>query len=189
MDTFNHFKAVLGMIFGLGIATLIKGTVKFIQHPNREKPYWVHLLWCLYIFLLMVHFWWWEYSLYKIKSWEFPKYFFLIVYTGMFYVLCAFLIPEDVKEYGGDYKNYFFRRKKWFFGALALTFIADIIDTLIKGRAYFLLQDIEYPIRNAMHILLCLVAIKVTNTKFHAVLVCGFILYELSYILRLFLVE
>lgn len=189
MDTFNHVKTVLGIIFGLGIAQLIKGSVKFIQHPNREKPYWIHLLWCLYVFLLMVHFWWWEYRLYAVQSWMFPKYFFLIVYTGLYYVLCAFLLPEDVKDYGGDYRNYFYKRRKWFFGTLAVTFVADVVDTLIKGRSYYLLHHIEYPVRNIFHIVLCLVAIKVANRKFHAILVAVFILYELSFILRLFLIE
>lgn len=189
MDTFNHFKAVLGIIFGLGIAQLIKGTVRFVQHPKREKPYWIHLLWCLYIFLLMVHFWWWEYNLHNLKTWIFPKYFFLIIYTGMYYLLCALLMPEDVKDYGGEYKQYFFRRKNWFFGTLALTFAADVVDTLIKGSDYYLIHHIEYPIRAAFHIALCLVAMKVSNKRFHGILVSVFIIYELSYILRLFFIE
>lgn len=189
MDTFNHVKTVLGIIFGLGIAQLIKGSVKFIQQPTRDKPYWIHLLWCLYVFLLMVHFWWWEYHLSTVRNWIFPTYFFLIVYTGMFYVLCAFLLPDDVKDYGGDYRQYYYKRKPWFFATLAMVFAADVVDTCIKGRSYYLIHHIEYPIQTVIHVILCLLAMKVANPKFHGILVCLFILYEFAYIFRLFLTE
>lgn len=45
MDFFNHIKTVISIILGLSIGCLLNGTVKFVQHPGRTKPYWVHLLW------------------------------------------------------------------------------------------------------------------------------------------------
>jgi len=42
------------------------------------------------------------------------------------------------------------------------------------------------PIRNAIHFELCKVAIKVDNKVFHTVLAIVFLVYEFSYILRLF---
>ena len=54
METFGHVRMVIGFILSLSIAHLLKGTAKFIQHPNREKPYWIHLAWVFYIFILLV---------------------------------------------------------------------------------------------------------------------------------------
>lgn len=186
MGTFDYIKSVISIILGLSIARLLSSAVKLIQHPGRTKPYWVHLLWSLYIFLLVVHFWWWEYSLKRVADWTFASYFFLIVFITMYYTLCALLWPDDVKDYSERYEDYFYSRKKWFFGVLALSFVADVVDTLLKGNTYFLSATLEYPIRNAVHFLLCVVAMYVSNRRFHAVLVILFILYELLYIWRLF---
>ena len=186
MDTFGHIKSVIVIILGLSIAKLLQGTVKLIQHPGRTRPYWVHLLWALYIFLLLTHFWWWEYRLKDVSGWSFQVYFFLILFITMYYTLCALLFPDDVKDYEDRYEAYFYSRKNWFFAVLAASFAADVIDTLLKGKTYFLQQQLEYPIRNALHFVLCLVAIKVSSRRFHAALVILFILYELSYIWRLF---
>jgi hypothetical protein len=98
------------------------------------------------------------------------------------------LYPDDLVDYTG-YEDYFYSRKNWFFAILAISFIADMIDTAIKGGNYFLYNQSEYYIRIATHVALCLVAIKVHNKILHTVLAILFIVYELSYILRLFNVE
>ncbi|MBC7450219.1 MAG: hypothetical protein H7259_01880 [Cytophagales bacterium] len=41
------------------------------------------------------------------------------------------LFPEDLKDYSG-YKAYFYSRKKWFFSVVALTYVLDIFDSVLK---------------------------------------------------------
>ncbi|HTI10096.1 MAG TPA: hypothetical protein VL832_16120 [Puia sp.] len=186
METFDHIKSVIGIILGLSIAKLLQSAVKLIQHPGRTRPYWIHLLWSLYLFLLLTHFWWWEFRLKRVADWSFQGYFFLIIFITLYFTLCALLWPDDVADYDNRYEEYFYSRKKWFFAVLAASFVADIFDTMLKGKDYFLQATWEYPFRNAIHFVLCLVAIGVSNRRFHAVLVILFILYELLYILRLY---
>jgi len=186
METFEYIKSVISIILGLSLAKLLQSAVKLVQHPGRTRPYWVHLLWSLYIFLVLVHFWWWEYNLKKVSSWSFEAYFFLIIYITTYFTICALLWPDDVKDYEDRWEDYFYSRKKWFFAVLAFSFVADVVDTLLKGHNYFLQATVEYPVRNALHFGLCIVAMYVSNRRFHAVLVILFILYELTYILRLF---
>ena len=188
MEVFQHIKTVLSIILGLSITHLLQGAVKLVQHPHREKPYWVHLLWSLYVFLVLVHFWWWEYQLKTIHNWVFGEYFFVVIYIIIYYVLCALLFPEDLKDYIG-YKDYFYKKKIWFFSVLAVSFLADVPDTLIKGNQYFLAFRWEYAARIISHVLLCLLAIKINNKTFHAVLVIFFLIYELSFIWRLYAIE
>lgn len=188
MDTFVHIKTVIGIILSISIALLLQGTVKLIQHPGRTKPYWVHLLWALYVFLILIHFWWWEYKLKQISEWIFPEYFFIIMYIMIYYVLCALLFPSDLNDYNGSFENYFYSRKKWFFGVLAFSYVADFIDTFIKGKQYLASFSWEYPIRAIAHIVLCIVAMQTNNKKFHSTIVILFILYEITYILRMYLV-
>jgi hypothetical protein len=54
METFEYIKSVIGIILGLSLAKLLQSAVKLVQHPSRTKPYWGHLLWALYLFLLLV---------------------------------------------------------------------------------------------------------------------------------------
>ncbi|MBS1663925.1 MAG: hypothetical protein JST68_22960 [Bacteroidetes bacterium] len=177
---------MISIILGLSLAKLLQSAVKLVQHPGRTKPYWVHLLWSLYIFLVLIHFWWWEYSLKKVTAWSFEAYFFLILYITIYFTICALLWPDDIKDYDERYEDYFYSRKKWFFAVLALSFVADIVDTYLKKSGYFLQNTIEYPIRNVLHFAACIAAMYISNRRFHAVLVIAFILYELIYIIRLF---
>jgi uncharacterized membrane protein len=82
---------------------------------------------------------------------------------------------------------YLHSRKNWFYGILACTFVAVVVNTLIKRKLIFLHFGWENTVRNALRCILCLVAIGINNKKYHAFLAIIFILYELSYILRLFL--
>lgn len=101
----------------------------------------------------------------------------------LYYFVCTLLFPDQLEDYEG-YEDYFYSRRKWFFGGLAMIFAADIVDTVIKGKEYMARFYWEFPVRNIIHILLCLIAIKLDNKKFHAILVILFIVYELSFIIR-----
>ncbi len=185
MEVFNHIKYVIAITLSFSVAHLLRGTVKFIQHPNRVKPYITHLLWVIYMYLTLIHFWWWELRLAEITQWYFFAYFFIVLYITNYYVICTILYPDDINDYK-DYKDYFFSRKTWFFGLLSVAFVADIFDTLIKGRDYFFRLGWEVPVRNLILIILCLIGIRVKNPKFHLLLVIVFILYELFFIARLY---
>lgn len=188
MEEFMHIKSVIGIILGLSLTHLIKGSVFFIQHPGRKKTFITHLLWVFYVFIFIIHFWWWEFNLKLVAQWYFADYLFLICYILLFYLLCAILYPDDLNDYAG-YEDYFFSRKNWFFGILAICFLADIIDTSLKGHGYFEKLGMEYYIRTFSHFALCILAIFTKSRRIHLFLVIGFILYEISFILRFYNLE
>jgi hypothetical protein len=182
---FPHIRIVMGIALGLGITRLLTGTARFVQHPQRQRVYWVHMGWVLFMLVSLSHFWWWEFWLQAITDWTYEIYFFLISYTILLYFLCALLFPDDVDEYGG-YEEYFLSRRKWFFGLLAFTFVFDFVDTLLKGREHFEHFGLEYLVRTPIYIGLCVVAMFVGNRKLHAAFVIGSLVYEASWILRQF---
>lgn len=188
MEEFSHIKSIIAIILGLSLTHLIKGSVNFIQHPGRKKTYLIHLLWVFYVFLLIIHFWWWEFNLKLIVQWNFADYIFIISYILLYYLLCAILYPDDLKDYKG-YEDYFYSRKNWFFAILAVCFLADIIDTSLKGNAYFLSHQTEYYVRNISHFVLCLAATQIKDIRFHSVLVVFFIVFEIIFIAQFFSLE
>ena len=60
MDLFEYISVLTSIIIGLGMAHLLRGLASLVQHPGRNRVYWVHLVWVGYMFFNMIFFWWWE---------------------------------------------------------------------------------------------------------------------------------
>ncbi len=163
-DLYQHVRVVISIITGLCITTLLSGFSRFVQHPRREKVSILHLGWAAALLLSIIHFWWWEFRLTLVQQWTFAIYFFVILYAILFFSLCTLIFPSDLKDYSG-YEEYFLSRRHWFFGLLAATFIADIIDTSLKGSVYLHSFGIEYPIRIAVGLVICIAGMLTRNRR------------------------
>ena len=184
-DIFLHIRVVVGIVLGLGITRLLTGVAAFVQHPGRQKLYWVHLAWVLSLLLTLVHFWWWEFRLVGLSHWNFGIYIFVIAYAILLFLLCALLFPTDIAEYEG-YEDYFISRRRWFFGVFAATMVFDFVDTLLKGEANFARYGGEYEIRMPVYLLLSIIAMVTSDRRFHGAFVIASLVYQVSWILRLF---
>lgn len=184
-DIFPHLRIVMGMVIGLGVTRLLSGVARIVQHPNQYKLYPVHLAWVALLLLMLVHFWWWEFGLYAVETWTFGKYLFIVFYAVVLFLLSALLFPDSLYDYA-SYEDFFFKRRAWFFGLLASTYALDIVDTLLKGEVHFAHFGREYLIRTPVFIVLCLAAIWTSNRRFHALFVAAALVYQVSWILRLF---
>jgi hypothetical protein len=184
-EVYVYIRTVMSIIISLSLARLLTGLAGFVQSPGKHRVYWVHLGWTLSMFLFIIHFWWWEYRLGSLAVIDFGVYLFLISFCCLFFFLCVLLFPTSVEEYGG-YEEYFISRRRWFFSLLAATYAVDLIDTILKGRAYFHSLGAEYPFRNSAYIILSIVAVFTANRRFHAAFVILAVLYQLSWIFRLY---
>ncbi|MGB0133995.1 hypothetical protein [Dokdonella sp.] len=180
-----HVRVLLGMVVGLGLTHLIRNFARIIDRPVRLKAYWIHLLWAISMFIYLLHFWWWEFRLSHTVEWTFEIYLFVTVYALLLYLLCTILFP-DVLEEGKDYRSLFYDRRAWFFGLLALAYMVDFVDTLIKGEAYFRATGSEYIVRNLGYVAMCGVAIATRNPVFHGFFACVGLAYQVSWIIRQF---
>jgi hypothetical protein len=170
---------------GLCITTLLSGFARFVQHPKRAKVSLLHMGWAASLLLSIIDFWWWEFRLGMIQRWTFPIYFFVILYAILFYLLCTFLFPSDLLDYSG-YEDYFLSRRRWFFGFLALTFIADIVDTALKGTTYLHSFGIEYPIRIIVNLTICGIGMYTRNRRIQLAILVISLIYNVSFIMRLY---
>ncbi|MDX3925333.1 MAG: hypothetical protein QHC90_05910 [Shinella sp.] len=182
---FTHVRILIGMVISLSMARLLTGLAAFVQHPGKHRVYWVHLGWVLSMLLFILHFWWWEYRLQSLTVIGFGVYLFLICYCCIFFFLCVLLFPVSIDDYAG-YEDYFMSRRTWFFGFLGLAYAIDVADTALKGKAYFGSFGYEYPLRNVTYIVLCIIAARTTNRRFHVAFVSIGLLYQLSWIFRAF---
>ncbi|MBB6095262.1 hypothetical protein HNQ60_004152 [Povalibacter uvarum] len=182
---FFHVRMVMGMVIGLALAHLLRGVARVIEHPGDRALYWVHLLWVFFMFMYLVHFWWWELWFSTQTHWTFGIYFFLVLYSLLLYLLAALVFPEHLTDYS-SYRDYFYSRRVWIFGVLALVFVVDFPDTWLKGKEYVERLGPEYPIRNMGFIVLSIAAMATRNATFHAVFAVAAIVYQLSWIVRLY---
>lgn len=184
-ELFPHIRIVLGMIIGLGITRLLLTVAGLIQHPHRLRVSAIHLLWVLSILLELVLFWWWEFALFRLEHWNFSIILFLICYATTLFLLAALLSPDNIAEYEG-YEDFFLKRRRWYFGLFAATFVLDIVDTLIKEDGYWTRTEFDYFIQVPLGLLLCALAIKSADRRAHLAVVLLHLAYQAYLITRFF---
>lgn len=185
MEIFEYIAVLTSIIIGLGITQLLRGVARLIQHPKRYEIYWVHLFWVASMFFNMVFWWWWEFRLGDIANWTFFLYAFVVLYAFVFYLACALLFPEDISDYDG-FKDFFYSRRKWFFGLLSFSLFIDVVDSWLKGSEHFASLGLEYMIATPVKLVLFVTAAMVRNEKYHAVLAIAFLAYQVMWAVRMF---
>jgi hypothetical protein len=185
LEVYLHVRVMIGIIVGLSVARLLTGIARFIQHPKRDRVYLVHLGWVITTLLSVIHFWWWEFHLQDVPNWDFEEYAFILFYAILFFLLSTLLFPDKIDDYTG-FKDYFTSRKAWFFGILALTFLVDVFDTLLKGNTYTAALGVEYTVRTIAYIALCVLAMFISSQRFQGAFVAISLLYQVSWIVRLY---
>jgi hypothetical protein len=180
MEMFNYVMVLASVIIGLGITHLLQGVSDIVQHPRREKIYWIHLLWVAATFLRAIFWWWFEFRLSKTAEWTFTLYIFVLAYAVLIYLWCSLLFPRDLAGYDG-FKAYFYSRRRWFFGLGLAGQAIDVVDTLLKGLDHFRSLGPSYPIAMASLSLLFLIAMRTRSERFHGAFAIVSVLYLIAY--------
>ena len=165
-QAFTHVRIVIGVVTGLSVTRLLTGLSRFVQHPSRNKIYLPHLAWVFFMLLTVIHFWWFEFGLYRVARWHFSEYVFVLGYAALIFFVSALLFPDDLKEYAG-YRDYFHSRQQWFYGLLAAIFMVDMLDSALKGATYFQALGAIYPIRQTLLCLMCIASIFIRRKSYH----------------------
>lgn len=182
---FVHVRILIGMIMGLGLTYLLRNFAELTERPGQRRIYWVHLIWALFVFLYVLHFWWWEFRLSYFSPWDFNVYLFITIYALFLYLLCTFTFASNASQYSSD-RDYYYSRRHWFFGMLAIIYVTDMWDTWLKGPEYFHSFGIEYVVRNVSHLALCILAIVIRHPAFHGGFAVFALVYQISWIFRQF---
>jgi hypothetical protein len=167
MEFFSYVMVLASVIVGLAVTHLLQGVAKMIQHPDRPKLYWVHILWVLLLFLNALLLWWWEFELSSARQWTFELYLFVMGFSVVLYMLCAILMPDHLGHYG-TYRAYFFSRRRWFLGLMLFFGLMDVVDSAVKGWDHFLSLGWPYFAFVASRPVLLIAGMQSRNAKLHA---------------------
>ncbi len=177
---YSHIRVVLGIILGLGLTTLLKGIASIIQHPGRYRWSWMHMGWVAWAIISIVTYWWWEFRLAEVPVWTFGSYLFIIAYGSLFFMLAALLFPEDIQEYG-SYEGYLIRRRRWFFGLIALMSLVDLVDTGLKGAARWNALGLAYPAHLIVMLGIAGTGAMLGQARGQRILALGALAYQVAY--------
>jgi hypothetical protein len=188
-EIFTHIRVIVGMILGISIARLVDGAMRFLQKPaTGEGIYFIHFGWAVFVFLCIIHFWWFEFALFGIERWTFEVYFVLICYSVVFVMLSVMLFPSDIAELGG-FKKYFHGHGKRFYAIVVALVIVDTLDTALKGSAYYRrMYGLDYPVRQLLLAAGAVGGLIVRSERYHAVFVAIALVFQVAWILSLFAV-
>jgi len=167
---FDYVMMLAAIVIGLALTHLMQGVGRIVEDPRGAKIWWVHLLWVAHTGLLSVFWWWFEFGLRRTPVWTFQLYAFVLGYAFLIYLVCTILFPSDFGEHR-DFREYFLSRRSWFFGLLIALLVVDVIDTLAKGVAHFTSLGLEYPISQAILMLLCIAGIVTRRERIQGLIV------------------
>jgi hypothetical protein len=136
MTTFEYISVLLSIIVGLGVTHLLGGVGRIINEPQKYTIYWVHMVWVVWLFLMLIFYWWVQLQLVGIELWHFEHYLVIVMYAVLLYLFAVVLMPRyRIEE--GDFKRYYMERRRWLAGFVWAWFVIDLLDTWFKGAEHF----------------------------------------------------
>src|SRR5271165_3844174 len=97
------------------------------------------------------------------------------MYAVVMFLLCVLLFLEQMADYD-SFKAYFYSRRQRIFSLMTILFLADLVDTVIKGSAFWHAIGLFYYVRTGLYVLLNAAAIKIKDERFHA----GFAIFAVA---------
>lgn len=179
---FDYAMILTSVVIGLAVTHLMQGLAGLVQRQNRERIWWVHLVWVASMLLVAVSWWWWEYYLHTV-NWTFEVYLFVLLYAFCIYLACALLFPRESDAFIA-YDEYFLDHRAWFFGLLIALNVIDVIDSALKGAAHLRGLGIEYWLATAITTIAAVVCIMTRDKRVQALIAVAWLLYLVSWLPR-----
>jgi len=167
MSVFEYLSVYISIVIGLGVVHLLTGLVRILGEPE-SKPYWVHVVWILFMLGFLTFFWWFSFDWRFQEQWTFYLFLFVVFYSMLVYLLCVVLLPATPPP-GHDYRTFFFERHRAFFALLCVAQLTDIADAYLKGPENVASLGPMFLPTSALLLSASLSAAIIRNPRFHAV--------------------
>jgi len=181
MDAFSYVSGLTTVVIALGIARLLVGLGRLMEHRGSVRLYWVHLMWAANTFLFLALEWWILFRWQNWTEWNFFLFVFLLASPTVAFLLTVMLFHEPVSEHV-DFKQHFYGNRRWFFALSAVLPALDFVDTYLKGPEHLAAQGTIYPVTLALVSSLCVVGAVTDNERYHKFFSIFFFVYILAFI-------
>jgi hypothetical protein len=169
MGVFEYIGVLISVIMGLGITHLATGATKLIQRRDEVRFDLPHALWTLNVLMYILLIWWSMFWWSGHEDWYAYQYMFITLYAIVLFFLAAMLYPWDMDK-GFDIRAYFFRNRIWFFGGLAVAWLLDIPETVVKASTDLRPVPQEYIVFVSLHLAIAVIGLVTRNATVHLAL-------------------
>jgi hypothetical protein len=169
MGVFEYIGVLISVIMGLGITHLATGATKLIQHRDEVRLYLPHALWTLNILIFILLIWWGMFWWSNHDTWYVYQYLFITLYAIALFFLASMLYPWDMAS-DIDVREYFFKNRFWFFGAMFVAWCLDIPETVVKANADLRPVPEEYFWFVGLHLVIAATGLVTRNRIVHLLL-------------------
>ncbi len=131
ISAFEYVTILISIVVGLGITEVLSGIADLIKQSKRVKIYWPHLLWVLFVLLLLVQEWWVTYELKSFEPWRLPTFLFIMLYPTNLFVLARLLYPKMTKSKKINLKKFYYENYRKLFLLLSMSALLSAAYNLI----------------------------------------------------------
>ena len=181
MDPFSYICVLTSIVAGLAVTRLVSGFGQLLQTRARTRPYWVHAVWMVNVLLTVIIVWWVQYRWRNASRWTLFLFLWLLVAPLILYLVTALLFPTNQDDVVvTSWREHYYANNRKIFPLFGLTFAVDLVDTLLKGFAYFWSLGPFYYSSMLLHITLCGVAASTKSPRYHGAFAIFYLLYNLA---------
>jgi hypothetical protein len=135
MTPFEYVTVLISIVLGLGLTQIVTGIADLVQQWDRVKVYWVHLLWIIIVFFLMVQEWWSTYELRQFESLRLPTFFFVLLYPIDLFILARIIFPVVQPDADYDLKSFYYANyRRIFLWASLLPVLSLLNNVFVTGH-------------------------------------------------------
>ena len=179
MEVFEYLGVLVSVVIGLAITHLVSGTTGVVQERDKIRIFWVHQVWVLNIFLYLAFFWWFFFGWAPLNTWSMGVFWLLLGYALVLSLLAGMLYPT--RGAVNDFKEYFFRHHRWFFGLQVVAVAFDVAEVLLKAQLGLRAVPMAYFPFIGVVLIGSIVGMVTRSPMYHSLYVVFYLFWQLGY--------
>jgi hypothetical protein len=188
MSVFEYLGVLLSVIIGLGVTHLLAGLSKTIHFRKTIRLYWVHTLWTFNVLIFIVIIWWGMFWWSGLEDWSFFNFLLLTLYAIVLFLLASLLYPWELTT-DFDFEMHFQDTRPWFFAVLALAWLIDMPETVLKSDGGMRDLPQAYVLMVATQLVMATIGAIWPNRSFHGFYAVFWPIFTVGYVSVTTLVE
>ncbi len=141
MERFDYQLVLIAVVLGLALQQLLTCVAHILLSRHRTRPYWVHLVWLLTLFLIAVQYWHVMYTWRSIGDLgdTFFHYLLTLLFPVTLYVAATMIgpqVPASAPLF--DFREYYYENHRGIFTACAVALLTMIVGNTVHLRVPWL---------------------------------------------------
>lgn len=166
MTTYEYITIFTSIILGLAIVNVLSGISSIIHKGIKTIFFWVHTLWVINVFVLILLLWWNNLILNSLEELSFVHYLNLVAYSVVLYLLSSLLFPLKFSD-EINFKKLFLENRITFYILGIIFVITDFIDAYVEKVVTNSELRIPQMVNISIYLIMFIVGLKVKNEAYN----------------------